>query len=71
MILPLIVIIIASWLLILFVVAGLCLGAHQGDLQQMEAAPVHPASDLTEPSVTSPQITVQPSRRVPVAIRWG
>ena len=38
--------IIASWILGLALVAGLCLAAHRGDLQQQGAPPARPASGL-------------------------
>jgi hypothetical protein len=38
-------IIIASWILTLSVIVGLCLSARQGDLQQLETAPSHHAND--------------------------
>jgi len=59
----LVLIIIASWILILSVIVGLCLSAHQGDLQQLNDTPAHPASDPIAAASISPRITAQPSRR--------
>ncbi len=52
-------IIIASWILILSVIVGLCLSARQGDLQERGAAPAYATSNLAEPSLRP----AQPSRR--------
>jgi hypothetical protein len=60
MILPL-TIIIASWILILSVVVGLCLSARQGDHQLLMDTPAHPASELTAPSLISPRTTAEPT----------
>jgi len=49
-----IIIITASWILILAVIAGLCLSARRGDLQQLSTAP-------EEPQALSP--VHQPARR--------
>jgi hypothetical protein len=58
----LVLIIIASWTLILSVIVGLCLSARQGDLQEWRASPAYATSSPAEPSI--PQITAQPSRRL-------
>jgi hypothetical protein len=66
MVLPLIII-IASWILILSVIAGLCMNARRGDLQQMGAAATEPMSELIEAPVISARITAQsaqPATRV-------
>ena len=55
----LLLIIIASWTLILSVIVGLCLSARRGDL---EASPAYATSSPIEPSI--PRITAQPSRRL-------
>jgi hypothetical protein len=62
MILPLIII-IASWILVLSVIAGLCLSARQGDLQQRETAPAYPAGDPIAAPVISASIAARSSRR--------
>jgi hypothetical protein len=59
MALPL-VIVIASWILILSMVLGLCLSARQGDRQQLSVAPADLASDEIEPPMISASITVRP-----------
>jgi hypothetical protein len=61
MALPL-VIVIASWILILSMVLGLCLSARQGDRQQLSVAPADLASDQIEPPMISTPITVEPAR---------
>jgi len=66
MALPLLII-TASWILILSVIAGLCLNARRGDLQQLSAAPAKPTSERIESSVISARITAQsaqPATRV-------
>jgi|GEM_PF-4316587 len=66
MALPLIII-TASWILILTLIAGLCLSARRGDLQQLSAAPEEPTSELIEAPAISAWITAQsaqPARRV-------
>jgi hypothetical protein len=57
MFLPLIV--IASWILILFVIAGLCLNARRGDLQLVSTAPAEPTSERIEPPAIVARITAQ------------
>jgi hypothetical protein len=67
MALPLIIIITSSWILILAVIAGLCLSARRGDLQQLSAAAAEPTSGRIEAPVISARITAQsaqPARRV-------
>ena len=44
-------IIIASWILILSVIVGLCLSARQGDLQERGATPAYATSNLAEASL--------------------
>jgi len=54
MILPLIII-IASWILVLSVIAGLCLSARHGDLHQRETTPAYPATDpIAAPVISAP-----------------
>ena len=60
----LLLIIIASWILILSVVAGLCMSARQGDLQQRDRAPVHLAGDPIATPVISAPIAARSGRRV-------
>lgn len=48
-------IIISSWILILSVIVGLCLSAHQGDLQERGAAPAYATSNLAEASLRPAQ----------------
>ncbi len=66
MALPLIII-TASWILILAVIAGLCLSARRGDLQQLSAAPEEPTNERIEAPAISARIaaqSAQPARRV-------
>jgi hypothetical protein len=60
MALPLIII-TASWILILSVIAGLCLSARRGDLQQLSAAaaPAEPTSERTGAAAIPAHITAQ------------
>jgi hypothetical protein len=67
MVLPLIVTLIAIWILILSLLIGVCLSARQGDLQQqqqLKVASAHPASDdpIGPPATSSRigSITAQP-----------
>jgi hypothetical protein len=59
MILPLTIIITASWILILSVIAGLCLNARRGDLQQLSTTPAQPTSERIEAPATAARITAQ------------
>jgi hypothetical protein len=57
MVIPLIITLVALWILILSLLIGVCLSARQGDLQQQQlnVAPVHPVSyDPIGPPATSP-----------------
>jgi hypothetical protein len=73
-------IIIASWILTLSVIVGLCLSARQGDLRERGAASAYttsnlakasllPASEPAAPASIPPRITTAPpviSRRITV-----
>ena len=58
MALPLIII-TASWILILSVIAGLCLNARRGDLQQLSTTPAQPTSERIETPAIAARITAQ------------
>ena len=60
MVLPLLII-VASWILVLAVVAGLCFSARQGDLEQLRGVPADPASDPFESAPVSLRITAVPA----------
>jgi hypothetical protein len=67
MVLPLTIITTSSWILILSVIAGLCLSARRGDLQQLSATAVEPTSERIEAPAISAQITAhsaQPATHV-------
>jgi hypothetical protein len=53
------IIITASWILILSVITGLCLNARRGDLQQLSAAPAEPTSERIEAPAIAARITAQ------------
>jgi hypothetical protein len=61
MVLPL-TIITTSWILILSVIAGLCLNARRGDLQQLSATPAEPMSERIEAPAIAARITDQPAQ---------
>jgi hypothetical protein len=60
MVLPLLVI-LASWILVLAIVAGLCLSARRGDLEQLGGASADPASESLEPALVSLQLSTEPA----------
>jgi hypothetical protein len=59
MVLPLTIIITASWILILSVIAGLCSNARRGDLQQLSTTPADPTSECIKAPVIAARITDQ------------
>jgi hypothetical protein len=59
MLLPLII--IASWIVVLSAVVGVCVSARRGDTQQLANAPAQPANNQQPQQTTWPASSPQPA----------